>query len=87
MPEIVQNNVNGLLVEAGNTQELVARVSEVMLNPVKSRLLGENARSAYRTHYTPAINYNQLMDIYLQAVLTNSSQMLHQADAMIVSQL
>lgn len=66
MCEIIQDNVNGMYVEAGNANALIARICELNMNPSRARRLGENARTTYRMNYTPAINYSQLIDIYLQ---------------------
>ncbi|MBD2594933.1 glycosyltransferase family 4 protein [Nostoc spongiaeforme FACHB-130] len=64
MAEIVQDHVSGLYFEAGNSEDLAAKIkwainhSELMIN------YGNNARLICEYKYSSEANYQQLMSIY-----------------------
>ncbi|MBD2454309.1 glycosyltransferase family 4 protein [Nostoc sp. FACHB-87] len=68
MAEIVEDHVSGLYFEAGNSEDLAAKIkwainhNELMIN------YGKNARSIYEYKYSSEVNYQQLMSIYNQFV-------------------
>jgi len=68
MAEIIQDRVNGLLFEAGDEIALANKIVEVDSEPEWAKLLGENARQSYLSHYTPAKNYGLLIGIYSKAL-------------------
>ena len=68
MAEIVEDNVTGLLFEAGNAADLTAKVRWAMEHPIEMQQMGRSARSVYVEKYTPEENYRQLMEIYQLAV-------------------
>jgi glycosyltransferase involved in cell wall biosynthesis len=68
MAEIVSDGVTGSLFEAGDAEDLVAKVRSAFANPEEIEQMGKNARSVYEEKYTPETNYLQLMDIYGEAI-------------------
>jgi glycosyltransferase involved in cell wall biosynthesis len=68
MKEIVQDHVNGLLFEPGNSADLAAKISEVQEHPRQSMELARAGYATYLESYTPDRNYQQLMEIYHQAI-------------------
>jgi len=68
MAEIVEDGVTGLHFEAGNAHDLVEKVRWMQEHPIACRQMGEKARRAYETKYTPGKNYEMLLEIYRQAI-------------------
>ncbi len=73
MAEIVEDGVTGLHFEAGNSAELADKMQWANEHPEEMICMGKNARRAYEAHYTPEINYQQLMTIYQGAINKVSS--------------
>jgi glycosyltransferase involved in cell wall biosynthesis len=73
MAELVQDGVTGLLFEPGNAQDLAAKMRWANANPELMHAMGRNARSEYEAKYTAAINYQQLMTIYKDAIAAAAS--------------
>ncbi len=73
MAEIVEDGVTGLHFEAGNSAELADKMQWANEHPEAMICMGKNARRAYEAHYTPEINYQQLMTIYQGAINKVSS--------------
>jgi glycosyltransferase involved in cell wall biosynthesis len=68
MAEIVEDGVTGLHFEAGNSAELADKMQWANEHPEEMIGMGKNARRVYEAHYTPEINYQQLMAIYQGAI-------------------
>jgi len=68
MAEIVEDGVTGLHFEAGNADDLAAKVKWLLAHPEECEQMGRNARETYLKNYTPEINYKQLMAIYQEAI-------------------
>jgi glycosyltransferase involved in cell wall biosynthesis len=68
MAEIVEDSVTGLHFEAGNADDLVAKINWLIAHPDECLQMGQNARAVYLEKYTPEQNYQQLMAIYQQVV-------------------
>ena len=64
MPELVQNAKTGLHFEAGNADDLAAKVEWAWSHPEKMGAMGEAARAEYQAKYTAQRNYQLLMEIY-----------------------
>ncbi len=64
MAEIVEDGVTGLHFEAGNANDLAKKVTLMINNPEKCKLMGENAKKVYLEKYTPEKNYQMLINIY-----------------------
>lgn len=68
IPEIVEDGVTGLLVEAGNADQLSAAITRLEENPDLRDRLGRAGHQAYRAKYTEASNVTRLEEIYQQAI-------------------
>lgn len=68
MQELVDEGVTGLLFEPGNSVDLAEKMSWAKDNPEKMLAMGRNARMKYERFYTPGRNYQQLMNIYEEAI-------------------
>jgi glycosyltransferase involved in cell wall biosynthesis len=75
MAEIVEDNVTGLHFEAGNADDLAAKIHWALVNPEAMAHMGQAARAEYEAKYTPEINYRQLMAIYQAAIDTKFNTM------------
>ncbi len=63
IPELVVDGTNGLLITAGNAEQLAAAMNTLATDDARSRMLGENAlRSARKCD--PEQYYQQLMHVY-----------------------
>lgn len=69
MKEIVEEGVTGLLFTSGNSNELAEKARWLFEHPEECSRMGKNAQQVYLDKYTPDINYNQLMEIYKQAMV------------------
>lgn len=72
LTEIVRDGVTGLHFEAGNRDDLAAKVEWAWTHPQEMAEMGRNARKEFETEYNPQKNYRMLMDIYQRAVAANS---------------
>ena len=64
LADLVQDGVNGLLFEAGNPEDLAAKMRWAQLNASTMHQMGRNARANYEENYTAASNYSKTMSIY-----------------------
>jgi glycosyltransferase involved in cell wall biosynthesis len=51
LPELVQDNVTGILVDAGDAQGLAAAMKQMISSPTQTRAMGRAARSYMESHY------------------------------------
>lgn len=68
MVEMIEDQVNGLHVKAGDVEDLLEKIRLVDTQPDFARMLGRNARSIYEEKYAPEKNYQQLLHIYIQVI-------------------
>lgn len=52
IPELVQDNATGILVEPANPQALAAGIIELLSDPQKARTMGDNARLRMAEHFS-----------------------------------
>jgi glycosyltransferase involved in cell wall biosynthesis len=64
LPYVVEEGETGALFEAGNSDDLAAKTSAMMLRADELRLMGRRGRQLAETKYSPEQNYRQLMDIF-----------------------
>ena len=64
MPEIVEHNRTGLVVQPGNPQALANAISQVISNPVQARTMGRAGRKKVLQHYTWSKITEKLVDCY-----------------------
>ncbi len=72
-PEVVRNQVNGLLFETGNASDLAKQIESLWNDPQKARAYGEAGYEKLQDNYTPKNYSSKLQDLY-QQVLTTSAQ-------------
>lgn len=65
---IVEDNQTGLLFEAGDSEDLAAKLAWADSHPNEMIQMGKNARVEYDSKYTSELNYKMLMDIYEDAI-------------------
>lgn len=69
MRYMIRENHNGLFFEPESSSDLLSRLTKWSLLSVKEKQLYKmNARSTYEKNYTPAVNAQQLLSIYNQAI-------------------
>ena len=70
LAELVEDGKTGLLFEPGNAQDLAEKLSWAQANPQTMSQMGRNARLKYEQAYSPQTNYEQLLAIYQDAVIS-----------------
>jgi len=68
MAEIVENGCTGLHFNAGDTEDLAAKVEWAWTHPQEMAEMGREARREYEAKYTAERNYEMLMEIYRKAI-------------------
>jgi len=68
MTNIVEDRKTGLHFEAGNPEDLAAKVEWAWSHSERMQEMGREARSEYEVKYTAELNYKMLMDIYQTAI-------------------
>jgi len=66
--ELVDHGFTGLLAEPDSPRELARQIRWAEDFPEKMRRMGEHARAIYEVEFTPQVNYQRLMAIYLDAI-------------------
>lgn len=74
MAEIIDHEQNGLHFELGNKKDFIDCVIRLSSNSEWCKILGENGRKKYELFYTPEKNYQQLNQIYLDAIQASHNQ-------------
>lgn len=65
LSELVQEGKNGFLITPHDIEEWRERLDWCGRHPSQINSIGQQARQFYRENYTPQINYQELMKIYL----------------------
>lgn len=68
--EIVTNQYNGLHFRTNDPMDLRNKINDFVINKDKYFVLYENARHTYLSKYTPNLNYENLMAIYNNLILS-----------------
>ena len=68
LAELVEHGCTGLLFEPGDAQDLARALRWAVEHPQQMAAMGARARARYESHYTPDINYGQLIEIYRSAI-------------------
>lgn len=66
LPEIVEHNVSGFVVESENEFKTAGRIEELVLDADLRKKLGVNGRERVINFYSLADNVNQMINIYLK---------------------
>ncbi len=68
LSELVEDGVTGLLFNPGDSDDLAEKLTWANTHQKEMLEMGENARRLYEEKYTPDQNYEQLMNIYNEAI-------------------
>lgn len=66
--EIIEHGRTGLLFEPGNAQDLAQKMRWALAHPQEMDRMGAAAREEHARHYSAQVNYEQLVDIYEDAL-------------------
>ena len=72
IPEIIDDGVNGLLVEPKNIDQLVEKIQYLIENPIKADLLGNAAKKKFTTEFTLQ-RFEERMKNVFEQILTETS--------------
>jgi len=64
IPELIEDGVDGLLFEPGNSEELSEKIAYLISRPQLGEQMGKNARKKVEEKYNPEVYYQSLMGIY-----------------------
>jgi len=73
LPVVIEDGVNGLLVEPGNVADLSAAIEKLVRNSDYRNTLGERGSKVIREHYSMASMAKNLEDIYLNQLTDNKN--------------
>lgn len=76
LPELVDDNVTGLLFSPGNVDELTSQLRRLWESPVLCRQMGTAGRKKAGLEYGEEIYYQRLMAIYRKAIALTPQQCL-----------
>ncbi|OPL16302.1 MAG: hypothetical protein AVO38_08095 [delta proteobacterium ML8_D] len=65
---IVRNNITGVHFHPGDINDMVKKLSFLIMHPELLRQMGVNARKEYEDKYTPERNFQLIIDIYREAI-------------------
>lgn len=74
LADIVRDGVTGLLFNPGDAADLARSIAWAESHPAQMLRMGRAARAEYEAQYTPARNYEILMDIYEDAIATTRKE-------------
>jgi len=74
MPAMIDHQKSGLLFEPGDSQSLAAQVRWMLDHKERWPAMRAAARAAYEQNYTPARNYQRMMEIYSWAISKQSAK-------------
>ncbi len=64
IPELIEDGIDGLLFEPGNSEELSEKIAYLISRPRLRKQMGRNARKKVEEEYNPELYYERLMKIY-----------------------
>lgn len=64
IPELIEDGVNGLLFESGNSEELSEKIAYLISRPRLREQMGKNARKKVEEKYNPELYYQKVMGVY-----------------------
>lgn len=68
MPELIEDGVNGRLAKAGDASAFVARIEELIEDPVLCARLGRSARATIENRHAHTHVARQALDVYSSAI-------------------
>src|SRR6266566_356025 len=72
--EVVEEQKTGLHFEAGNAEDLAAKVEWAWEHPQEMEAMGRAGRNEYESKYTAPTNYEALMSVYRSAIRIHARQ-------------
>ena len=69
VPTVVEDGVNGFLIEPGNIPDIVEKLKNLLANESEMKRLSQNARSTVRDRFNIRDYVESLDDIYSQVTL------------------
>ncbi len=63
-PELIRDGINGILIESGDENRLVAAIIEMLKNPVKRRTMGQQGYGLFQKYYTLDTSTKQYEQLY-----------------------
>lgn len=70
LAELIEDGKTGLLFKPGDAHDLAAKMQWAQANPGAMLAMGRHARALYERAYGPESNYDRLIEIYNEAVLS-----------------
>jgi len=64
IPELIEDGIDGLLFEPGNSEELSEKITYLIGRPGLRERMGRNARKKVEEKYNPEVYYQRLMGVY-----------------------
>jgi len=64
IPEMIDNNINGVLIEPGNVNELAAEINKLYYDKELVVNMGKAARAKLEKDFNPDIHYEKLLGVY-----------------------
>jgi len=68
LPEVVEDNVTGIIVESKNYKKLANAIEQLILNPDLRKKMGKQGRKRVKKLYDFENNLNQMIRIYLNLI-------------------
>lgn len=63
LKEIIEDNMNGLLFDAGNEKELADKISYIINNPNLIEILGAKGQKTYQDNFTEELFIKKLIEV------------------------
>ena len=63
LPELVQDGVNGRLVEPGNVTAIAKSIELLSMSPDQIKIMGENSRLLFEQKYTETVHIEKLKEV------------------------
>jgi glycosyltransferase involved in cell wall biosynthesis len=68
MPELIEEGVNGYLVERGNPAQLAEAITSLLLDDDLRTRMGQASLELVQTRFAPETSLERLVDFYRQAI-------------------
>jgi glycosyltransferase involved in cell wall biosynthesis len=75
LPRIVEDGITGCVFEASNANSLLNALQKLYRNSALLTDMSVAARNKYLVKYTEEANYNEIMNIYEQALINRSKKL------------
>jgi glycosyltransferase involved in cell wall biosynthesis len=72
IPELVKNNITGILVEPRSPKELTQGIVELLNSPEKAKRMGENARAMMKDRFSAEKMVDRIDNLYKELLASKS---------------